>query len=87
MADPLVLMADPPVAVVVVEALLGVPVDMSSPSRNDRSWLLSRSQAARRTGVMIGIGAMAPIRTEVPVTSVLTEPISVAFCMSQTDAT
>jgi len=36
---------------------------------------------------MIGMGAMAPINTEVPVTSVLTEPISVALCISQTDAT
>ncbi len=45
---------------------------MSSPSRNERSWLLSRSQAVRRTGEMIGIGAIAPINTDVPVTSALT---------------
>ena len=36
---------------------------------------------------MIGIGATAPISTEVPVTSALTEPISLAVCMSQTEAT
>jgi hypothetical protein len=60
---------------------------MSPPSRKDRSCSLSRAHAVLRTGVMIGMGATAPMSTEVPVTSVLTAPISVAFCMSQTDAT
>ena len=55
----------------------------------ERAQLLAEAVAggACAPGVMIGIGAMAPISTEVPVTSALTLPISVPVCMSQTEAT
>ena len=43
------------------------PPTRSAPSRNERSCSASRLQAVRWTGVMIGIGAIAPIPIITPV--------------------
>ena len=55
----------------------------SVPSKNDFNCPASRSQAVLCTGAISGIGAMAPIITDVPFTSVVRLPALMPWRRSQ----